>query len=187
MAEKQGEDSYGGRVRKLRARDREAMGQMRARRAQRREEIARAYNRSFFPELSVALAESDESIGSAGVAEVARDTLAEGATRKKLFSEIPSIEGDRIVLNRAVDTDAAALRDLVENPLVQRYLPAHLFEKQRGDAQETISLLYGSVFKNRESLILAVRIKETGELAGLIELYGLRDSLHKGQRELPVA
>jgi RimJ/RimL family protein N-acetyltransferase len=39
--------------------------------------------------------------------------------------------------------------------------------------------MYGDVFENKESLLLAIRIKETGELAGLAEFYGLRDRLHK--------
>ena len=108
------------------------------------------------------------------------ETMLAGAPqRKKLFSEIPRIEGDRVVLDRVVDADADALRDLNDNPLVQRYLPAYLFEKQFEDAHEAIAQLYGPLFASKESLILAIRAKETGELAGLAEFYGLRDSLHK--------
>ena len=99
--------------------------------------------------------------------------------RKKLFSEIPRIEGERIVLDRVVDADADALRDLIDNPFAQRYLPTYLFEKQFNDAHEAIRLLYGDLFENKESLILAIRVNETGELAGLAEFYGLRDRLHK--------
>lgn len=109
----------------------------------------------------------------------ADDERAEEPPRKKLFSEIPRIEGERVVLDRVVDADAAALRDLIENPLVQRYLPTYLFEKQRDDVHETIRLMYGDLFQNKDSLILAIRSKETGELAGLAEFYGLRDNLHK--------
>ncbi len=101
------------------------------------------------------------------------------AARKKLFGEIPSIEGERIVLDRVVDADAEALGDLVGNQLVQRYEPAFLFEKQFDDAHEAIRHMYSEIFENKESLILAVRMKETGELAGLAEFYGLRDRLHK--------
>ena len=110
----------------------------------------------------------------------AMDTMLSGdEARKKLFSEIPRIEGDRVVLDRVVDADADALRDLNDNPLVQRYLPAYLFEKQFADAHEAIAQLYGPLFASKESLILAIRAKGTGELAGLAEFYGLRDSLHK--------
>jgi len=103
----------------------------------------------------------------------------EAPPRKKLFSEIPHIEGEHIVLDRVVDADAAALRDLICNSLVQRYLPTYLFEKQRDDVHETIALLYEDLFTDKESLIVAIRAKETGELAGLAEFYGFRDSLHK--------
>lgn len=99
--------------------------------------------------------------------------------RKKLFGSIPRIEGDKIVLDRVVDSDADALRDLIDNPNVQRFLPTYLFEKQRDDVHETIRLLYGDLFANKESLILAIRMKDTGELAGLTEFFGLRDHLHK--------
>ena len=101
------------------------------------------------------------------------------AGRKKPFSEIPDIEGERVVLDKVVDTDADALRDLVDNPLVQRYLPTFLFEKQFDDAHEAIREMYGELFESKESLILAIRVKEEGELAGLAEFYGLCDRLHK--------
>ena len=102
-----------------------------------------------------------------------------GLRRKKLFGEIPDIEGERIALGRVVDADADDLRDLIENPRVQRYLPTYLFEKQFDDAHEAIRQLYGGLFENKGSIILAIRMKDTGELAGLAEFYGLRDRLHK--------
>ena len=104
---------------------------------------------------------------------------AEEKTRRKLFASVPYIEGVNIVLDRVVDSDADALRDLIESPQVQRCLPTYLFEKKRDDVHETIRLLYGDLFANKKSLILAIRMKDTGELAGLAEFYGLRDELHK--------
>ena len=103
--------------------------------------------------------------------------LADG--RKKLFDDIPRIEGERIVIDRVVDADADALRDLTSNSLVQRYEPTFLFEKQFDDPHEAIRQMYADLFRNKESLILAIRMKDTGEMAGLAEFYGLRDSLHK--------
>ena len=99
--------------------------------------------------------------------------------RRKLFSEIPHVEGERILLDAVVDTDADALIDLRDNPRAQKYLPTFLFENQRDDMHETIRLLYGDLFTSKESLIMAVRMKDTGDLAGLAEFYGLRDDLHK--------
>lgn len=98
---------------------------------------------------------------------------------KKLFDEIPCIESDRIVLDRVVVSDADALQDLTSDPLVQRWLPAYLFERRYDDPIEAIHLLYGELFQNKESLILAIRMRETREFVGLAEFYGLRDSLHK--------
>ena len=83
------------------------------------------------------------------------------------------------MLDRVVDADAEALRDLANDPLVQRWLPAYLFERRHDDPVEAIPLLYGDLFQNKESIILAIRMRETGEFVGLAEFYGLRDSLHK--------
>ena len=47
------------------------------------------------------------------------------------------------------------------------------------DKTHSILQLYGDPFENKESLFLAIRVKKTSELAGLIELYGLRERLHK--------
>lgn len=123
--------------------------------------------------------ELDLNDGTASPATEATEDTHDASPRKKLFSEIPSLEGAHVVLDRVVDTDADALRDLIDNPLVQRYLPTYLFEKQFDDAHEAIRLLYSDLFTKKESLIMAIRVKETGELAGLAEFYGLRDHLHK--------
>ena len=136
--------------------------------ARRRQEFARWYRES-----------RPVDADAAAVVEAEGQSQEAVPTRKKLFSEVPSIAGERIVLNRVVSTDADAVRDLVENPRVHRYEPAHLFEKQRADVQESIDLMYDDLFENKESLILAIRMKDTGELAGLAEFYGLRDRLHK--------
>lgn len=98
---------------------------------------------------------------------------------KKLFSEIPHIEGERIVLDRIVDADAGALQELMGSEAVYRFEPTYLFERQFDDAREAIRQLYGDLFASRQSLILAIRLKDNGELAGLAEYYGLRDDAHK--------
>jgi len=177
--EKNRDERLGERMRERRERNEELFRQARERRELRREELARSYNRTYFPDL--AAAEGGEGAAAEAIATTmaATGVLADGAARKKLFSEIPNIQGERIVLNRMVDTDAAALRDLIDNPRVQRYVPAYLFEKQRSDEHETIAELYGDLFKNKESLFLAIRLKDTGEMVGIAEFYGLRDRLHK--------
>ena len=152
----------------LRLRDEQRIRELKERREKRRLELVRRYEKMLHP-----------LAGSTGVdaLDIARSAI--GSERKKLFSEVPCIAGERIVLDSVVDADAEALCDLIGNPLVQRYLPVYLFEKQYDDMHEAIRLMYGDLYANKESLILAIRMKETGELAGLAEFYGLRDDLHK--------
>ena len=164
-------ERVGSRVAKKMRRDERILEGIRERRARWREETADAFNRTYFPNLAMDASE---------VADEAQAKAKVGASApRKLFSEVPSIVGERVVLNRVVDADADALLDLIENSLVQRYLPVYLFEKKFDDVRDAISQLYGDLFRNKESLILAIRYKETGELAGLAEFYGLRDDLHK--------
>ena len=127
------------------------------------------------PERYQSYVEKKEQL-NAGVA------LEEGACdegRIKLFSEIPCIVGEHVTLGRVLDSDADALADLIGNPNVQRYLPTYLFELQREDIHETIALLYGELFDNKESLFLAIRMNGSGELAGLAEYYGYSPELQK--------
>lgn len=161
------EDRHGMRKAQIQQRNEQLAEWIAARRERRRAEFARLYQ----------IAQQPDAVSATPAGTEEGQPVASG--RKKLFSDIPSIAGKRIVLNRVVDTDAEALRDLIENPRVQQYEPAYLFEKQRDDVHETIRLLYGDLFANKESLILAIRSKDTGELIGLAEFYGLRDRLHK--------
>ena len=95
--------------------------------------------------------------------------------RKKLFSEIPKLHGKRLRLRALVPEDAAALRELVDDPEVYRYLPTFLFEKKYPDVGTVIERIYDECF--RESIILGVFLD--GEFCGLAEMYGYRDSIHK--------
>lgn len=110
---------------------------------------------------------------------IALDDAQALAGRVRLFSEVPRLEGETVVLDRVVDSDAEALTDLIENPNVQRCLPTFLFEKQFDDVHEAIDQIYGEPFFTNESLILAIRAKDTGELAGLAEFYGYVSALRK--------
>ena len=96
-----------------------------------------------------------------------------------MFSEIPLLEDDRIILKRITDADAGALEELTDNDNVYRYLPTFLFEKQYSDMHRMIKELYEDLYLNKESLILGIYLKESGELCGLAEFYGFKDSIHK--------
>ncbi len=95
--------------------------------------------------------------------------------KKKLFSEIPYLQNERIVLRKITPDDADALPELVNNAAVYRYLPTFLFEKKYPDIHYVIRHLYDECF--RESIILG--IFENAQFCGLAEFYGFRDPIHK--------
>ena len=95
--------------------------------------------------------------------------------RKKLFSEIPYLRGDRIVLRKITSEDAASLQELVDSTSVYRYLPTFLYEKKNKDIRYIIQHLYDECFQ--DSIILGVY--ENDRFCGLAEMYGFRDPLHK--------
>ena len=94
---------------------------------------------------------------------------------KKLFSEIPYIEGDRIILRKITQDDAASLRELTGSETVYRYLPTFLFEKKYDSIEYVIDHLYDECF--RESIILGIYLD--GAFCGIAEMYGYRDEIHK--------
>ena len=95
--------------------------------------------------------------------------------RKKLFSEIPCLKGERIVLKKILPSDEPALKELVDSPRVYRYLPTFLFEKKYEDTAYVIERLYDECWK--ESIILGAFLNE--KFCGLAEMYGYRDPIHK--------
>ena len=111
----------------------------------------------------------------AGGAFTLQDQAAGMKTKKKLFSEIPYLKGDRIVLKGLVPSDAGALAELTASPNVYRYLPTFLFEKKYGDARLVIDRLYDECCK--ESIILGVFMNDA--FCGLAEMYGYREPIHK--------
>lgn len=94
---------------------------------------------------------------------------------KNLFPEIPCLKGERVTLKKITASDASGLSELINNDNVYRYLPTFLFERRYADIDEVIAKLYTECLE--ESLILGVFAGD--ELTGLIELYGLREEIHK--------
>ena len=95
--------------------------------------------------------------------------------KKKLFSEIPVLRGERVVRKAMRAEDAPALEELRRSPAVYRMLPTFLFERKYDDAETVIARLYDECL--RESLILGIYLN--GEFCGLAEFYGYRDPIHK--------
>jgi ribosomal-protein-alanine N-acetyltransferase len=94
---------------------------------------------------------------------------------KKLFSEIPEIQGERIVLREITQNDSSALKQLTDDPDVYRYLPTFLFETKYDDKSYVIDHLYDDCF--RESIILGIFMND--EFCGIAEMYGYREEIHK--------
>ncbi len=104
--------------------------------------------------------------------------------KKKLFSEIPVLRGERITLRALTQSDVDGLRELMETAKVYRYEPTYLFEKKYKDPADTIEHLYKEGLK--QSLFLGVFLGD--DFAGLAEIYGYRPLLRKasvGYRLLP--
>ena len=104
--------------------------------------------------------------------------------KKKLFSELPVLKGERITLRPLDLSGADGLRELTQSAEVYRYLPTFLFEKKYDDAEKVIDRLYDECLK--ESLILGVFMEDS--FCGLAEIYGYRAPLLKasaGYRLLP--
>ena len=78
--------------------------------------------------------------------------------KKKLFSEIPALCGDRVVLKELTSADAPALQEMRDSDAVYRYLPTFLFEQKYDDVQTVIDRLYDECL--RESLILGIFLHE---------------------------
>ena len=57
-------------------------------------------------------------------------------TKKKPFSGIPYLQGERILIKQITDRDADSLQEFVDSPRVYRYLPTFLFEKKYEDIHE---------------------------------------------------
>ena len=94
---------------------------------------------------------------------------------KNLFSDIPELRGERVLLRRLADADAEDLQALKDSPAVYRWLPTFLFEQKYDDPHTVIRRLYSEGLE--QSLILGVFMG--GRFYGLAEMYGYRAPIHK--------
>lgn len=98
---------------------------------------------------------------------------------KKLFDEIPRLEGERIILRKITEDDREALREMAQNRNIYRYEPTYLMEQQYDDMDRLVRDLYGECFEKKQNLFLGIYLKENPEeLCGLAEFYDYRDQLH---------
>ncbi len=71
----------------------------------------------------------------------------------KLFSEIPMLKDEMIVLKKLEYSDAEFLAEFSNDKNVYQYLPTFLFEQQYRDMKVMIYEHYEKSFKEKESLI----------------------------------
>lgn len=94
---------------------------------------------------------------------------------KQLFSKIPLIHSGTLELKQLTVSDADGLSELVDDPVVYRYLPTFLFERKYNVPAVIVERLYDECLE--ESLILGIYTE--GVFCGLAEFYGYRGEIHK--------
>ena len=98
---------------------------------------------------------------------------------KKLFDEIPYMEGERVILRKLSEDDREILREMAQSDKVYRYEPTYLLEQQYTDMDELLRDLYGKYFESKQNLFLGIFLRDNpSELCGLAEFYDYRDHLH---------
>ena len=98
---------------------------------------------------------------------------------KKLFDEIPYLEGERVILRKITEDDRETLQEMARSNNIYRYEPTYLLEQQYDDMDLLLRDLYGKYFENKQNLFLGVFLKDhPSELCGLAEFYDYRDHLH---------
>ena len=98
---------------------------------------------------------------------------------KKLFDEIPCLEGERIILRQITENDREALQEMACSNNIYRYEPTYLLEQQYTDMDQLLQDLYGEYFEKKQNLFLGIFLKDNPtELCGLAEFYDYRDHIH---------
>lgn len=57
---------------------------------------------------------------------------------KKLFDEIPCLEGERIILRHVTENDREALQEMAQSNRIYRYEPTYLLEQQYTDMDQLL-------------------------------------------------
>ena len=98
---------------------------------------------------------------------------------KKLFDEIPYLEGERVIHRKITEDDCETLQEMAHSNIIYRYEPTYLLEQQYTDMNQLIHDLYGEYFEKKQNLFLGIFLREhPSELCGLAEFYDYRDHLH---------
>lgn len=95
-----------------------------------------------------------------------------GEVHMDLFDSMPRLEGERVLLREMVDADAPALDALSKSESVYRMLPTFLYEQKYEDKHEAIANMRAECFDTRDSILLAVCLREApDQMIGIAEIY----------------
>ena len=98
----------------------------------------------------------------------------------KLFDEYPVLYDDAVIMNRITADDIPALEAVTGDPRVTKTIPAFLYEQKYDDKHLMLENLDDECFQTKESLLLAVRLKEDGfPLVGVAEIYNYEEDKKK--------
>ncbi len=98
---------------------------------------------------------------------------------KKLFDEIPYLEGERVILRKLTEDDREILQEMAHSGIIYRYEPTYLLEQQYTNMDQLLRDLYGKYFEEKQNLFLGIFLRDhPSELCGLAEFYDYRDHLH---------
>ncbi len=108
---------------------------------------------------------------------------------KRLFDEMPIIHTNRLELREFTAKDASALRQIASDKRIYQYLPTFLYEQKYDDANTVIEKMRSEMFDTKDSILLAVTLKEDpSEVIGIAEIYNYESEKEKasiGYRLLP--
>lgn len=90
----------------------------------------------------------------------------------KLFDEMPRLEGERVLLREFAMSDADALEAFAHSERIYQTLPAFLYEQKYPDACTCIERMREECFDTKESILLAICLREApDEMLGIAEIY----------------
>lgn len=98
----------------------------------------------------------------------------------RLFDEIPYLKGDKIILRPMADTDIPALKSMVSDDEVYRFLPTFLYERKYEDKKTMLERMEEECVKTKESILLAICPEDDpARFMGIAEIYNYEPEKEK--------
>ena len=98
----------------------------------------------------------------------------------KLFSEIPYLKSDKIILRPLVPGDLPGLDEMTSDPFVYAFLPPFLYEQKYANKNTMLAVMEEECIRRKESILLAVCPADApDEFFGLAEIYNYEPQKEK--------